>query len=97
MFHETTTPEFKAWLVALLNTRSVTIIFAKRDGTIREMRCTLAPSLLPTTEHKLIPSNVTYNTTLVVFDLQKFAWRSFTWEALSNIRFDVNINSPTVK
>lgn len=61
----------------LLNNHVVNVRFEKRDGTVREMRCTTNPLLIPDNKE---PKNVhlTVNSDQVrVFDLEKNEWRSF--------------------
>jgi len=44
------TPEFKTWLKGLLvdeNTKDLCVVFTKKDGTERELFCTLDESRIP--------------------------------------------------
>lgn len=57
-----------------IHTGVVNVTFTKVDGSLRTMVCTLAPYLLPETGgsgRKPSPE------TMVVFDLEAEAWRSF--------------------
>ena len=61
-------------LVDAFYTGVVKVVFRKANGEIREMDCTLKPEILPETTQE---SNHTSGETMVVYDLDKSAWRSF--------------------
>lgn len=64
------------------------VVFTKSDGTIREMNCTLKPSLLP--ELKLTEAHVPRkqnNEVLSVWDLDNNGWRSFRLDSIINIEY----------
>lgn len=64
------------------------IVFTKADGTEREMRCTLIPSLLP--EVKLVEAHVPRKQNdeiLAVWDLDNNGWRSFRIDSISTIQY----------
>lgn len=65
-------------IVTRLQTGPTRFSFEKADGTIREMRATLAKTLIP--ENKMPKSfkELTKETVVRCFDLDKDAWRSFT-------------------
>lgn len=68
----------------LLRNAVITITFTKSDGTVREMKCTLAKEFLPAqvvkeSEHKHSPDSCP------VWDMEAQAWRSFRWDSLSKI------------
>ena len=44
-------------LVKKLEKGILTVLFIKKDGTLREMKCTLMPSILPAVENKLVEEN----------------------------------------
>lgn len=58
----------------IFNKGVVKVVFTKANGDIREMDCTLKQELLPETSQK---SNHPVGDTMVVFDLDANAWRSF--------------------
>lgn len=58
------------------------VTFTKADKTERVMECTLAPYLLPETTQE--PTH-TGEDTMIVFDLEKEAWRSFRYDRVTNI------------
>ena len=68
----------------LLRQAVVTIVFTKGDGTVREMKCTLAEQFLPAQEvteskRKSSPD------ACPVWDMENQAWRSFRWDSISKI------------
>ena len=69
-----------------LKEHEVTVTFTKKDGSEREMRCTLNPNDLPThdiTESK--ESRKKSENTIAVYDLDAQAWRSFTIRSVKNV------------
>lgn len=72
----------------LLKTDLATIVFTKKDGTKREMYCTLMPEYLPVIELdpriKYAPSPFI----VTVWDLEQNAWRSFKFESILSIETD---------
>jgi len=86
--------ELKPW--ALENLRSVTegctVVFKKKDGTERQMRCTLKQSLIPTDKQPKTESEEdtsTAGSALRVFDLEKQEWRSFRWDSVKQFTIGV--------
>lgn len=59
------------------------IVFEKKDGTLRSMRCTLMSELIPKKQKELIlelmdkPKKKIPNHIVPVYDLEKQEWRSF--------------------
>ena len=66
-------------------TRLVT--FTKKDGTVREMRCTLQPDLLPPQKdlEEAIQEKKVNTEALAVWDLDKEAWRAFRIDAINSV------------
>ena len=80
----------KNLLTELLKTNVVTVTFTKKDGTVRVMKCTLKPDLLPAqvvNEDK--PAKKKSETTIAVFDLEIKAWRSISYDSVSSIDADL--------
>jgi hypothetical protein len=86
--------EHQAWLIAALRSGPVTVNFVKADGSDRSMACTLDESMIPndfapkaklegTVERKKSPD------VLAVFDLENEGWRSFRWDAIKSVVFEV--------
>lgn len=79
---------YRDWIYELLKSEVVDLTFVKKDGTIREMKCTLMESKLPPKkETNYIPAeNVN---SLPVFDLEKNEWRAFRYDSVTNIQFSI--------
>lgn len=85
-------PEFQTWVKGLLydiNVKNLRIVFTKSDGTDREMHCTLTESAIPSDKIPKGTGREAPNGTQRVFDLDKQEWRSFKWEAVKSIHFDI--------
>lgn len=63
------------------------VTFTKKDGTVREMLCTLMPAFLPDD-----PANVRQNgqidTVVTVWDLEKSDWRAFRVDSVLKVESD---------
>lgn len=85
---------FSVWLRALLRNTSLQVTFVKKDNTVREMNCTLDPELVPeidqTAESFLMKNDVDH---IVVWDLDKDAWRTIIYEAIQSIRLEPDLRS----
>lgn len=89
---ETNSEEFKTWLKGLLhdtNVEDLRITFVKSDGAEREMRCTLIESNIPTDKTPKGTGREAPTTTQRVFDLDKQEWRSFKWDAVKFVSFNL--------
>lgn len=91
-WYNSATPEeqelFRNWLVEQLNIVRVFIKFNKKDGTEREMLCTLseeAPVYEKKTERKPNPD------TCFVFDVEKKEWRSFRYDSVTRVSFEFGL------
>ena len=76
----------REWLIELLEERSVEVVFTKKDGTERTMKCTLMEKFLPETVGSDRPRN---DETLAVYDLEKEGWRSFRWDSIKQVNFSL--------
>ncbi len=75
-------------LRTLLATDIATVTFTKKDGTKREMICTMIPEYLPVVE---LNPNIKYGpspTIATVWDLEQNAWRSFKFDSVLSIETD---------
>ena len=81
------TPEGRDWLRGLLRSEIVTVIFVKKDGSERIMKCTLSESQIPTENQPKGTNRAHSDESLAVFDLEKSAWRSFRFDSVKNIEF----------
>lgn len=74
-------------MIDTLKARRVDVVFRKKDGEQRKMRCTLMESVLPeidsTTEKRKVSRSAD---TVSVWDMEKRAWRSFRVDSV--IAFD---------
>jgi WYL_2, Sm-like SH3 beta-barrel fold len=80
--------QFRNWLHGVLNDIRVFIKFNKKDGTEREMLCTLseeAPVYEKKTERKANPD------TCFVFDVEKKEWRSFRYDSVTRVSFEFGL------
>ena len=74
---------FRDWLMGVLKMHeSVEVTFAKVDGTVREMKCTLKEGICPTVENPK-----TSDTLCTVWDTVVGNWRSFKFENVKQINF----------
>ena len=76
----------RKWLIALLEERSIEIVFTKKDGTERTMKCTLMKDYLPETVGSEKAKN---DEVLAVYDLEKEGWRSFRWDSIKEVHFSL--------
>ena len=76
----------KEMIQNLLHLGEVNITFTKKDGTERLMKCTLAESLIPTDKlPKGTQTKPKTDTVQAVFDLESDGWRSFSWDAVTEV------------
>jgi hypothetical protein len=76
----------RKWLISLLEEQPVEIVFTKKDGTERTMKCTLQEKYLPETVGTGKAKN---EDALAVFDLEKEGWRSFRWDSIKQVNFSL--------
>jgi hypothetical protein len=91
--------EFKSWTYGLLKDNNVTdlcVTFTKKDGTGRDMRCTLVQSRIPadripTTTKSLEEEtdSQTSGSAVRVFDTEISDWRSFRWDSVVKVSFSL--------
>jgi hypothetical protein len=69
------------------------VVFTKKDGTERVMNCTTNPELVPAVEivesaepKKERKSN---EEVMPVYDLEAKAWKSFRWDSIKQVRFEL--------
>jgi hypothetical protein len=74
---------FRDWLIGILKMHeTVEVTFAKVDGTVREMKCTLKEGICPVVENPK-----TSDTLCTVWDTVVGNWRSFKFENVKQINF----------
>jgi hypothetical protein len=68
------------------NEHGVRVTFTKKDGTNREMLCTLAEGKIPADKQpKTETTSETSGSAVRVFDLEKSEWRSFRWDSVTKV------------
>lgn len=92
----TTDPEFQTWLKGVLHdehVKDLCIMFTKKDGTEREMQCTLVESRIPADKQPKSETTVSeaagqgHGSAIRVFDTEKQEWRSFRWDSIKSVNF----------
>lgn len=73
-------------LQSLLRSGEVNLTFEKKDGTIRDMVCTLKEDEVKPYEKKTDKEKKVNKEVMSVFDVEKQEWRSFRLESLKNFR-----------
>jgi hypothetical protein len=80
----------RKWFEELLTDQVVTVAFVKKDGTERNMRCTLMPEWMPDT---VVPARegstqrAKSEKSVSVYDLDINSWRAFSIESVKSITF----------
>ena len=83
---------FKEWVLTLLHNDkadNLTITFRKSDGTDREMKGTLVPSAIPQDKVPTGNDHVDNADVQRVFDVDLGEWRSFRWDRVKQVSFDL--------
>ena len=85
--------EFKTWTLGVLhdeNIKDLCITFIKKDGSSRDMFCTLVESRIPTDKQpKTETTSKDSGSAVRVFDTEKQEWRSFRWESVTKVSFEL--------
>ena len=84
---ELATPKGKEWIQGLLRSEVVTITFDKRDGTSRELHCTLIETKIPEDKRPKGAGKAQSDEALAVFDVENQGWRSFRYDSVRRIEF----------
>lgn len=91
---------FKRWLKGHLKHGPVTVIFTKKDGTERTMLCTtnediiVKPVHVTNTDNPIDfpvekPARKVNEDVMPVYDLEAAAWKSFRWDSVKQVRFEL--------
>jgi hypothetical protein len=77
----------KAEIKQILREREATVVFTKKDGSQRTMRCTLNEANIPV-EHRPKGESVRKenDNVLAVFDTEKAGWRSFNVDSIISVQ-----------
>lgn len=85
--------EFKTWTLGVLhdaNVKDLCITFTKKDGAERDMFCTLVEGRIPSEKQpKTESSGSSTGSAVRVFDTEKQEWRSFRWDSVKKVSFDL--------
>jgi len=84
-----TTAENKAGIQALLRQGAATIVFTKKDGSERVMKCTLQEGVVVPHEKTTDRVKEQKDDILPVWDLEANAWRSITIPNIKTVEFIV--------
>ena len=79
----------KNWLKSVLRERNVMIEFEKKDGSMRKMFCTLSKNKIPVEKMPKGAGKAKNDDVLIVFDVENDGWRSFRWDYIKAIQFDL--------
>jgi len=83
----------KIWLSEMLDHNTVTVTFLKKDGSERIMKCTTNKKSIPepiVNEDTESKAERKHNDEVKpVYDLDAKAWRSFRWDAVKRIEFNI--------
>ena len=83
------TEKKKNWLKSILRDQDATILFTKKDGTEREMICTLSEDKIPSEKSPKNTGKAQNSEILAVFDVEKQDWRSFRWDSIKKVVFTI--------
>lgn len=89
---ESTIVLFKKWLTSYLKTNQTTITFTKKDGTERIMNCTTSAEIIPSSPSNDIEikrEKKPNDDVCCVFDIEAQGWRSFRWDSIKSINFNI--------
>lgn len=82
---------FRTWINDMLRMGPVTVFFIKSDGTEREMKCTLEEGVAIPHEKKTDRVKEKNEDVCPVWDLDKGAWRSFRYDAVTKVNIDIGV------
>lgn len=80
----------RKWLNDVLQSDVLTVNFEKKDGTLREMRCTLMESKIPNEKKPNGVGKTKSDDALPVFDVEKQEWRSFRFDSIRSVTWNVD-------
>lgn len=84
---------FQKWLKGVLSAGEVTVIFLKKDGSERTMKCTTSDSLVPQepiVENAVPKKEKKQNDDVCpVYDIEAQGWRSFRWDSVKEVKLSI--------
>lgn len=81
----------KEWILEKLRdpNENVTVVFTKKDGSERVLKCTLSESQIPADKHPKTNEGGAVakksDEAQAVFDTEIGEWRSFRWDSIKNV------------
>lgn len=86
---DTERAEMRKWMSSMLRMGPVKVTFQKKDGSLREMNCTLQDGVV--VPHEKTTERVKQENPEVcaVWDIDKGAWRSFRYDSITQIDIDI--------
>lgn len=76
----------KLIIVNALHTKNVNVSFTKKDGSARDMLCTLLESNIPSDKRPKSEGTKVSDDAVRVFDVEKQEWRSFRWDSIKSVK-----------
>lgn len=85
------TVAFQKWLKEHLAGGVVSVLFTKKDGTERVMKCTTSELLVPVIVESAEPKREkkVNEDVMNVYDVDAKGWRSFRWDSVKNVVIDI--------
>ena len=80
---------FREWIMGVLRMHDTEVEFVKTDGTLRKMSATLRPGVVVVTESKTGRVKKENPEVCSVWDIEAKGWRSFRFDKVKSIRFDL--------
>ena len=90
--NETELTLFKKWLRGMLRSNEVVVTFTKKDGTERVMKCTTNPTYVMFKDPAILESKKERKVNedvMPVYDIEAGHWKSFRWDSIKQVRFDL--------
>ena len=84
--------EFREWLKGMMHVGPIKVTFKKKDGSLREMNCTLEEGVVVPHEKTTDRVKEVNEEVCPVWDIDKGAWRSFRYDAITTINIEIPID-----
>ena len=86
---ETEQEIFREWLYGVMRMHEVEIDFVKKNGEMRNLKCTLDESKMLFDAPKFDKVKAKSKESLSVYDLEKEEWRAFRYDSVTCIKFNI--------
>lgn len=83
---------FRQWLKGMLRVGPIKVSFVKKDGTVREMNCTLEEDVAIPHEKTTDRVKEQNDEVCPVWDIDKQAWRSFRYDAVTKLTLEIAVD-----